>query len=127
LSRLALAAVTLFTLEPVFAFAQSGNLRAEEAMDRYHQVTAVPGLKCGQVAKDSNEIVVCSEGRSKYLLPLPDEREPRDGPRLATGEVPLAVQRPAPVCPPTGCTGINLFEIITIIGTLNEAIKDGQD
>jgi hypothetical protein len=115
------AAVLL--LGPGSVSAQS--VTAEEALKRYETLTTTEAKRC-QSRMGTGEILVCGQQRSKYLLPLPEEREARDGPRRATGEIPSSLP-PKPPCPPTGCTGINLFKVIGIAAKIKEAIDDSND
>jgi hypothetical protein len=81
----------------------------------YNEMTAVtsrPGERC---APDSaGEIVVCGSSRSDQRLPLPDERDstpigPSPEPAGAEANCVARSGGPCAVCPPTGCTGVNLL------------------
>lgn len=94
----------------------AATVTAEEALAKYHQLTSLEIRDCGR-GQASGDIVVCARGRSKYLLPLPDQRDPRDHARRATGEIPSALG-PGPVCPNRGCPGGGkLFDAITKLGS----------
>jgi hypothetical protein len=85
LSSRSRALFTLFAMTcgaPVCA--QSAD--ADSAMARYRAVTSVVPKRCDK-SGGRDEIIVCAEDQTRYRLPLPDERTPRDGPRRATGEV----------------------------------------
>lgn len=51
-----------------------------------------------------DEITVCGapDGFSPYRVPLPEEREPPEGPRIATGELPSGRIGGSPVALPLG-------------------------
>jgi hypothetical protein len=81
----------------------------------YNEMTAVtsrPGERC---APDSaGDIVVCGSTGSDQRLPLPDERDrmpvgPSPEPEGAEANCVAATGRACQVCPPTGCTGVNLL------------------
>lgn len=96
----------------------------------YNEMTAVtsrPGQRC---APDSaGEIVVCGSSRSDQRLPLPDERDatpigPSPEPAGAEANCVARSGGPCPVCPPTGCTGVNLLAVPFKLFRIVRAIVD---
>lgn len=68
-------------------------------------VTSPADERCVETG-DATDITVCGKRDAAMRIPLPQEREP-DPHRPYHGEPRLD---PGPPCPPTGCTGINLFK-----------------
>ena len=67
---------------------------------------------------DSNptEVVVCgTNGAPAPRLPLPDERLPQDRPRQPIGDPRAALDNAGPVCPPGGCTGVDLLTVPVVL------------
>ncbi|MEG3161412.1 hypothetical protein U1763_12960 [Sphingomonas sp. LB2R24] len=63
-----------------------------------------------------NEVIVCGgKGASEQRLPLPGERPPQDRPRQPTGDPRAALDNSGPVCPPGGCTGVDLFTVPVVL------------
>lgn len=89
---------------------------AEEALVTYRRLTSLATQDCER-KQVSGDIIVCARGRSKYLLPLPGERDPPDHARRATGEIPSAAGAGSP-CPNRGCPGGGkFFDAITKLGS----------
>lgn len=88
MSTRSLCLFTLFTIG-WGAAAQAQSVAAEQAIAQYKSVTSVAGRNCDRT-RSGEEIIVCAEDQTKFRLPLPQERSPRDGPRTATGEVKAA-------------------------------------
>ena len=62
------------------------------------------------------EVVVCgTNGTPAPRLPLPDERLPQDRPRQPTGDPRAALDNAGPVCPPGGCTGVDLLTVPVVL------------
>ncbi|KQN29282.1 hypothetical protein [Sphingomonas sp. Leaf38] len=62
------------------------------------------------------EVVVCgTNGTPAPRLPLPDERLPQDRPRQAVGDPRAALDNAGPVCPPGGCTGVDLLTVPVVL------------
>lgn len=72
--------------------AQPADVTAETALVRYREKTSVVQPRCKR-SPDSQDIVVCAESNAKHRLPLPDERGPPEGLRLASGNIPSASAR----------------------------------
>lgn len=96
----------------------------------YNEMTAVtsrPGQHC---APDSaGDIVVCGSSGSDQRLPLPEERDrvsvgPSPEPAGAEANCVAASGGPCPVCPPTGCTGVNLLAVPFKLFRIVRAIVD---
>jgi hypothetical protein len=96
----------------------------------YNEMTAVtsrPGQGC---APDSrSDIVVCGSSRSDQRLPLPEERDrtpvgPSPEPAGAEANCAAVSGGPCPVCPPTGCTGVNLLAVPFKLFRIVRAIVD---
>jgi len=63
-----------------------------------------------------SEVVVCgTNGTPAPRLPLPDERLPQDRPRQPTGDPRAALDNAGPVCPPGGCTGVDLLTVPVVL------------
>ncbi len=102
-------------LLPTSAHAQ-GGVSAETALAKYKALFSNIVATCDRAAAP-DEIIVCARQRSKYALPFPEDREPRDTARQPTGEIPSAVGS-SPPCPPRGCPGGGkLFESLFKLGT----------
>ncbi len=81
----------------------------------------------------ANEVVICGNGRggSDNRIPLPDERAPPDGPRIATGEIPRAAGALADPdsCGPRDCAGggpVNLIAAAVAGVQIVRAIVDPE-
>jgi len=62
------------------------------------------------------EVVVCgTNGAPAPRLPLPDERLPQDRPRQPNGDPRAALDNAGPVCPPGGCTGVDLLTVPVVL------------
>lgn len=62
------------------------------------------------------EVIVCGgKGTAEQRLPLPDERLPQDRPRQPTGDPRAALDNAGPVCPPGGCTGVDLLTVPVVL------------
>ncbi|MES3055242.1 hypothetical protein O6V14_06325 [Sphingomonas faeni] len=62
------------------------------------------------------EVIVCGgKGTAEQRLPLPGERPPQDRPRQPTGDPRAALDNSGPVCPPGGCTGVDLFTVPVVL------------
>lgn len=62
------------------------------------------------------EVVVCgTNGTPAPRLPLPDERLPQDRPRQPIGDPRAALDNAGPVCPPGGCTGVDLLTVPVVL------------
>ena len=62
------------------------------------------------------EVVVCgTNGAPAPRLPLPDERLPQDRPRQPIGDPRAALDNAGPVCPPGGCTGVDLLTVPVVL------------
>ena len=62
------------------------------------------------------EVVVCGpKGTPAPRLPLPDERLPQDRPRQPIGDPRAALDNAGPVCPPGGCTGVDLLTVPVVL------------
>ena len=62
------------------------------------------------------EVVVCgTNGTPAPRLPLPDERLPQDRPRQPTGDTRAALDNAGPVCPPGGCTRVDLLTVPVVL------------
>lgn len=110
-SKLLVLGIILFS-----SASSAATVTAEQALVTYRRLTSLATQNCER-AKSSGDIIVCARGRSKYLLPLPDQRDPRDHARRATGEIPSAVGS-GPPCPNRGCPGGGkLFDAITKLGS----------
>lgn len=62
-----------------------------------------PSEKCLSQPADERDIVVCARLRSEQRLPLPDEREPQNRPRQASGEPRAAFENSGEPCLIHGC------------------------
>ncbi|MGA1798057.1 hypothetical protein VH567_04670 [Sphingomonas sp. 4RDLI-65] len=63
-----------------------------------------------------NEIVVCgAKDNPEQRLPLPDERPPQDRPRQPIGDPRAMLDNAGPVCPPGGCTGVDLLTVPVVL------------
>ena len=98
-------------------------------LSHYHDLTAVtsgPGEHCQVPA--NGDIVVCGARSSDQRLPLPEERGPTIGPSPepagAEADCLAASGRACQVCPPTGCTGVNLLAIPFKVFRIVQAIVD---
>jgi hypothetical protein len=107
----------------------AGSADAATMMSHYRDLTSVsPSQNCQTPA--NGDIVVCGGGKSDQRLPLPDERGPVLGPSLeparAEANCLAASGRACPVCPPTGCTGVNLLAIPFKVFRIVQAIVDPE-
>ncbi|MGN6279836.1 MAG: hypothetical protein ACTHM8_14080 [Sphingomonas sp.] len=98
-------------------------------MTHYHDLTSVaPHENCQTPA--NGDIVVCGGGKSDQRLPLPDERGPVLGPSpepaRADADCLAATGRACAICPPTGCTGVNLLAIPFKVFRIVQAIVDPE-
>jgi len=97
---------------------------------RYNEMTAVtpsPGQRCA--SPSAGEILVCGSSGSDQRLPLPDERGtatvgPSPEPEGAEANCVAASGRACAVCPPTGCTGVNLLAVPFKVFRIVRAIVD---
>jgi hypothetical protein len=93
MSRIAIAAFCVLTIfasaSPLMA--QAGPVTAEGVLDAYKDMVAVPDARCAGADPISGEILVCGKrDDQRARLPLPGERDARDGERRATGDMPGA-------------------------------------
>lgn len=103
-------------LETVTPPAPKPTPDAATMITHYTELTSVDpraGHRCDSAVP--GDIVVCSARRSDQRLPLPDERGPPVGPSpepIGTeANCVAATGRACQVCPPTGCTGVNLLAV----------------
>ena len=68
----------------------------EQVGDLYRERYGLEARNVSCAPARAGELVVCG-GRSPYRIPLPDERGPREHPRLPTGEIPSAAGGSPPV------------------------------
>ena len=98
----------------------------------YKEMTAVtppPGQHCAPAS--TGEIVVCGSSNSDQRLPLRDERDqtaigPSPEPEGAEANCIAASGRACAVCPPTGCTGVNLLAVPFKVFRIVRAIVDPE-
>lgn len=98
----------------------------------YNEMTAVtppPGQRCAPAS--AGEIVVCGSSNSDQRLPLRDERDrtaigPSPEPDGAEANCVAASGRACAVCPPTGCTGVNLLAVPFKVFRIVRAIVDPE-
>jgi hypothetical protein len=105
---------------------EAQDVTAEQALATYHSMTDTAQKRC-QKGNSKDDIIVCAADGQRFRLPLPDEREPRDGPRTATGEIPSATSS-GPSCPPRGCPGgAKFMEAVGNLIKLGKAILGKDD
>lgn len=93
MSRIAVSALCLLAISTCVPSlrAQAGPVTAEAALDAYKDMVAVADARCAGADPVSGEILVCGRrDDQRARLPLPGERDARDGARRATGDVPVA-------------------------------------
>lgn len=100
-------------------------------LSHYHDLTAVaaPDADCDRATGD--DIVVCGARSSNQRLPLPEERDttpvsPSPEPERAEAMCEASSGRPCAVCPPTGCTGVNLLAAPFKLFRIVRAIVDPE-
>jgi hypothetical protein len=120
-------------LETVTPPAPKPTPDATAMMTHYTELTSVSvdpraGHRCDSAAP--GDIVVCSARRSDQRLPLPDERGPPVGPSpepIGTeANCVAATGRACQVCPPTGCTGVNLLAVPLKLFRIVRAVVDPE-
>ena len=81
----------------------------------YREMTAVAPPVVPSCARDGGpDITVCGRRDSDQRLPLRNEREPVYAQRSSGRDEALCIADtggPCPVCPPGGCTGVNLLAV----------------
>jgi hypothetical protein len=86
---------------------------AAALVETYRGMTAVAPPVVPSCAKDDGaDITVCGRRDSDQRLPLREERDAAYAGRSTGRDEALCVAdtgAPCPVCPPTGCTGVNLL------------------
>ncbi|MBY8828208.1 hypothetical protein [Hephaestia mangrovi] len=118
-------------LETVTPPAPKPTPDATAMVTHYTELTSVDpraGHRCDSAAP--GDIVVCSARRSDQRLPLPDERGPPVGPSpepIGTeANCVAATGRACQVCPPTGCTGVNLLAVPLKLFRIVRAVVDPE-
>ncbi|HEU4961144.1 MAG TPA: hypothetical protein VFT56_12115 [Sphingomonas sp.] len=88
---------------------------AAALVSNYRNMTAVAPPVVPSCARDDGaDITVCGRRDSDQRLPLREERETASAGRSSGRDEALCVADtggPCPVCPPTGCTGVNLLAV----------------
>ena len=128
LTIMVLAQVATVTPPPITPSPPSD---AAAMLSRYRELTTVasPSADCDRTT--GGEIVVCGARSSDQRLPLPDEREttpvgPSPEPDRAEAMCEASSGRPCAVCPPTGCTGVNLLAVPFKLFRIVRAIVDPE-
>lgn len=128
LAIMALAQIVTVTPPPAPASTPSDTAAM---LSRYHDLTTVasPAQNCDRPA--GGEIVVCGARSSDQRLPLPNERDtipvgPSPEPDRAEAMCEASSGRPCAVCPPTGCTGVNLLAVPFKLFRIVRAIVDPE-
>lgn len=100
-------------------------------LSRYHDLTTVTSGRKDCDRPTGGEIVVCGARSSDQRLPLPDERDPTPigpspEPDRAEAMCEASSGRACAVCPPTGCTGVNLLAVPFKLFRIVRAIVDPE-
>ena len=103
---------------------------AKTLVDRYNQATAVAPPVVDRCDENGTaDITVCGSRHSDQRLPLADENGPTL-PAARSRDQTLCVASgggPCPVCPPTGCTGVNLLAVPFKLFRIVKAIVSPDD
>ncbi|MGN6375002.1 MAG: hypothetical protein ACTHMG_05550 [Sphingomonas sp.] len=95
-------------------------------VSRYREMTrATPDEQCDL---DTSDITVCSTRHAEQRLPLHETSGPVEvadrTPGEASTDCAAATGRACAVCPPTGCTGVNLLAVPFKVFRIVRAIVD---
>lgn len=100
-------------------------------LSHYRDLTSLasPDANCDHPS--GSDIVVCGKHSSDQRLPLRDERDttpvgPSPEPDRAEAMCEASSGRPCAVCPPTGCTGVNLLAAPFKLFRIVRAIVDPE-
>ncbi|TPG22460.1 hypothetical protein EAH87_01220 [Sphingomonas koreensis] len=93
---------------------------------RYRHMTSVaPPVIERCVSCDTADITVCGRRDADQRMRIPDDRTTLTGQSGAAQANCIAESgRPCVVCPPTGCTGVNLFAIPFKVFRIVQALVD---
>jgi hypothetical protein len=107
--------IALLLVAPQAAPSPAAPPDPDALIAHYREMTAVaPPVVPSCTTDEGPDITVCGRRTSDQRLPLRDEREPVYAQRDSGRDEALCAADsggPCAVCPPTGCTGVNLLSV----------------